>query len=77
MQARAGLRRTIGTAGVYDGWAADMDVTAGRWQTVCEKHGAVCSHHTLKHAMNWARFPHLWCEECGKEQRRAIARQEG
>lgn len=50
---------------LYDGEAAGLDVDAGRWQTVCETHGQICSHTSKKIAMK-----HLasgdWCEECSK-----------
>ena len=48
---------------LYDGIAAQLDTSGGRWQTVCEKHGAICAHQTLALARQ-----HLgtsgWCEEC-------------
>jgi hypothetical protein len=39
-------RQTGTTVGFYDGEEAGMDTSGGRWQTVCEEHGNVCSHLT-------------------------------
>ena len=51
--------------GVYDGGPADMDTAGGRWQTVCEKHGSICSHATLALArLFYEGDPGEWCEEC-------------
>jgi hypothetical protein len=48
---------------LYDGRVSGMDTADGRWQTVCELHGTICSHSTLFIAVS-----HLscgeWCEEC-------------
>jgi len=66
----AGLRqyrkaRSTGThVGVYDGVEAGMDTDGGRWQTVCEEHGAICSHETLTLARDHASAPEGWCEAC-------------
>lgn len=66
----AGLRRwskarNTGTiVAIYDGIAADMDVTVGRWQTVCEDHGTIISHKTLALANSHASVPQDWCEGC-------------
>lgn len=66
----AGLRsytraRSTGThVGVYDGEPAGMDTAGGRWQTVCEEHGSVISHETLRLARQWASCPEDWCETC-------------
>ena len=66
----AGLRqyrqaRSTGThVGVYDGTEADMDTSAGRWQTVCEEHGTIISHQTLALARWHAPCPEEWCETC-------------
>jgi hypothetical protein len=67
----AGLRDWISTTplngghvGVYDGREADMDTGGGRWQTVCEPHGGIISHRTLKLAREHAPHPDEWCEWC-------------
>ena len=54
--------------GVYDGEPAGMDTDAGRWQTVCEDHGSIISHRTLKLAMWHSVHPEEWCEACGELQ---------
>lgn len=57
-------RSTGRMVGVYDGIAAGMDTEAGRWQTVCEDHGSICSHVTLALATSSASAPEEWCEPC-------------
>ena len=57
-------RRTGTTVAIYDGLAAAMDTDAGRWQTVCEDHGAILSHETLALARYHAAAPDEWCEGC-------------
>lgn len=57
-------RQTGTMIGVYDGIAAEMDVEAGRWQTVCEEHGTILSHATRRIASDHSRVPLEWCEEC-------------
>ncbi len=57
-------RRTGTRVGVYDGAQAGMDVEAGRWQTVCEAHGAIISHRTLALARHHAAAPDEWCDTC-------------
>jgi hypothetical protein len=56
--------------GLYDGIAADMDTTAGRWQTVCEEHGHIISHETYALARLHLADPLGWCETCMAEQGR-------
>ena len=53
---------------VYDGEAAGMDTDGGRWQTVCEDHGTICSHETLRTATMFVSIPLEWCEECMKDR---------
>ena len=71
--ANAGLRQwtqhnrsTGATIAVYDGIAAGMDTDAGRWQTVCETHGAIVSHQTLSLADDHSAVPDEWCESCAE-----------
>lgn len=52
--------------GLYDGTAAEMDTADGRWQTVCEEHGTICSHRTLELANRHMADPQ-WCEPCQAE----------
>jgi len=52
------------TVGVYDGTEAGVDTAGGRWQTVCEDHGQICSHTTLADARWHGRRPAKWCEVC-------------
>lgn len=73
MTAIAGLRATHRSfqtgrvVSLYDGEAAGMDTTAGRWQTVCEDHGTVISHRTLTVAEYQRADPLGWCEQCREE----------
>lgn len=66
----AGLRRwypnpiTGGNVGLYDGEPAGLDTDGGRWQTVCETHGSICSHLTFATARQFARQADEWCEDC-------------
>jgi len=34
------------------------------WETICEDHGAVCSHETYRVARAWLSHPDEWCEDC-------------
>lgn len=61
-------RQTGHMVSIYDGGPAGMDTEAGRWQTVCEPHGHIISHGTLKLARHWLADPLGWCEECMAER---------
>jgi hypothetical protein len=69
----AGLReqrtnpRTGQKVGLYDGEPAGMDTAGGRWQTVCEEHGSICSHSTKRVARTFLAAPWEWCELCAEE----------
>jgi hypothetical protein len=59
------LARSTGRpVSVYDGIAAGMDVAGGRWQTVCEDHGCIVSHQTIRLARWHAPCPDEWCGVC-------------
>jgi len=49
---------------VLDAEPAGLDPEGGRWNTVCDEHGGVCSHQTLALARAFASCPEEWCEEC-------------
>lgn len=50
--------------GLYNADQAGMDASAGPWSTVCEPHGQILNHETLKLA-NWhLANPTGWCEVC-------------
>jgi hypothetical protein len=53
---------------IYDGIAAGLDTSAGRWQTVCEEHGTIISHETFELARWHAPDPLGWCEACAREK---------
>lgn len=57
-------RETKRPVGVYNGDQAGMDTDGGAWSTVCEDHGSVCSHATLRLARLGAARPTEWCEDC-------------
>lgn len=59
---RTSLKRA--RAIVVDGLAEDLDVTAGRWYTVCTRHGTAISHLTRNLARQWVKTPDDWCEKC-------------
>ena len=48
---------------IYKAEEANLCTEGGRYATVCEAHGTICNHETLREAR--AHAPHLnWCEEC-------------
>ncbi len=49
---------------VLDGEPAGLDTEGGRWQTLCDDHGSVCSHDTLALARSWASCPEMFCDDC-------------
>lgn len=57
-------RRTKSCFTVYDGIAANMDTSGGRWQVVCDKHGSILSVATRKQAERDAAQPEQFCEQC-------------
>lgn len=57
-------RRTKSLFGLYDGVAAGMDTSGGRWQVVCEKHGTILSVATRKQAEKDIAQPESFCEQC-------------
>lgn len=69
---RAGCRqlcrsRKTGTmVGIYNADEAGLDSDEGRypWVTVCEDHGTLVNHSTLRDA-RWHAPSVDWCEDCG------------
>ena len=56
--------RATGTRiSIYDAVPAGLCDEGGRWQTVCEDHGSICSHETLALAQHHAAWP-AWCTDC-------------
>lgn len=49
---------------VYDGKAQGLETIGGRWYTVCEHHGYLVSHATLRLARWHASAPEDWCGVC-------------
>lgn len=62
---RHSVARSTGTTVVLlDGIDAELDTSGGRWQTVCDPHGTVCSHDTHDLARSFMSVPEQWCETC-------------
>ena len=57
-------RQTGALVSLYDGDEAGLDTDGGRWQTVCETHGSICSHDSLATAASFLAEPAAWCEPC-------------
>jgi hypothetical protein len=36
----------------------------GPWTTICDDHGTICQHETLRLARYFAPCPEEWCEDC-------------
>lgn len=58
---RDGTRRKVFL--VYD-FEADPEQP---WETICERHGTVCSHRTRALARWFMVTPEAWCEDCEME----------
>ena len=56
-------RKTGTMIGVYHSEQAGLDPDGGAWSTICEKHGTICNHETLKLAKDHAPYVE-WCEDC-------------
>ncbi len=61
--------------GLYHAEQAGLDPTDGRWVTVCEEDGALCSHGTIALARAHLCDPAGWCEACrgGAEELESVA----
>jgi hypothetical protein len=61
----ATIARSTGTLiAIIDGKAGGYDIAGGRWQTLCDDHGGICSHDTIGLARSWASAPEEWCPYC-------------
>lgn len=61
-------RETGKRVSIYDGEAAGLDTSGGRWQTVCEEHGWIVAHEYRKLAELHAPNPLGWCDVCRVER---------
>lgn len=62
-QTRSRITGTL--VGVYHGEQSGMECDPEYpWLTVCEDHGTLATHRTLKLAREHAPDPTMWCEEC-------------
>jgi hypothetical protein len=61
-------RRRARLVSLFDGEPAGLDTEAGRWQTVCEEHGTICSHETFARARSFLAASAIseWCESCAE-----------
>lgn len=57
-------RETGLLVGLYNTEQSGMDSEAGAWATVCEIHGQIVCHETLKLASWHLGNPTGWCEVC-------------
>lgn len=63
-RARCKNRQTKTTIVLLDGIEGEMDISNGRWQTLCNEHSNICSHQTLKQAKLFMSSPLDWCATC-------------
>lgn len=61
---RANRTRTL--VGLYHNKEAKLDDEGGPYSTVCEVHGTVIAHETLKLATHHLSYPDQWCEDCAE-----------
>lgn len=61
---------------LYHGVQSGIDVDQA-WVTVCEEHGMLVGHDTLKAARSWMAEPQTWCEDCQNHISRRGQRWEG
>ena len=67
------LRKTRGgvLVGLYDANAAGMESDpATPWATVCEEHGGIVCHETLRDARAYLAHPDEWCPLCQRARER-------
>lgn len=55
---------TGGWNSLYDAEPAGLDPDGGRWNTVCEVHGQICSHTSKATALRFLSEAAEWCEAC-------------
>lgn len=62
---RRKARKTGTLVGVYHGVQSGMECDRETpWVTVCEEHGNLVGHRSLRDAMGWAADPEMFCEDC-------------
>lgn len=67
--------RTTGhIVGLYEAEQAELDASSGRWATICEAHGHIVNHDTLRLALSHLGDPAGWCEACMAEENERGAR---
>lgn len=50
--------------GLYRAEEADMDPAGGPWVVLCETHGYLDNHATLRGAKSWLMDTEEWCNDC-------------
>jgi len=58
-------RRTGAQISIYHAEQAGLDSDGGRWVSICENHGDLCNHDSLRLAKAHAAIPE-WCTSCAK-----------
>lgn len=62
-------RKTGSIVGVYHGVQSGMENDPETpWVTVCEVHGNLVGHPSLRQAMGWAADPEMFCEDCRSKE---------
>jgi hypothetical protein len=70
---RRKARDTGSLIGIYHAERAGLDPAGGPWATMCEDHGTVINHETLRLAREHSSDPIGWCEDCRETvARRAV-----
>ena len=62
-------RRTGTVVGIYLADEAGLCPEGGEFITVCEDHGFVCNHESMRLARDHATDPTMWCESCQEDVR--------
>jgi hypothetical protein len=58
-------RKTGNLIGVYHGEQSGIESDPeSPWVTLCEEHGNLVCHRSLRLAMDHAAAPEMWCEDC-------------
>ena len=67
-------RRSNGVqVGVYNAQQARLDEDSGAWYCICEDHGTLLAHRSLKLARHHAVTPEEWCESCTNQKSEEVA----
>ena len=71
-------RQTKTLVGVYHSYQSGFETDPETpWATVCEAHGSIVCHSSLKAALSWAPDPQSWCQLCRHKDKRYRLDDEG